>query len=201
MAHCLHDVAGARLALGSDHGRALVDSAERLSEILGAAHERYVELGLVDVIHVVGGGEHFGLVDVIDLDGLKYLRLREVTDAALRHDRNGHGLLNAFYHFGIGHARNSACRADIRGNAFERHDRARARLFGYARLLGRGDVHDNAALEHLCEILVQFPAICHIYIPHEKKYFSCLQLPLIIPPAAALCQLFDRPVGVYAGGM
>ena len=36
----LDDVAGAGLALGADHGRALGDAAQRLAEVGRAAHER-----------------------------------------------------------------------------------------------------------------------------------------------------------------
>ena len=42
-------------------------------------------------------------------------------------------------------------RADVRRDAFERHDRDRAGLLGDDGLLGRDDVHDDAALEHLGE--------------------------------------------------
>ena len=50
---------------------------------------------------------------------------------------------------GIRHARDAALRPDVGGDALERHDRARARVLRDPRLLGRRDVHDHAALEHL----------------------------------------------------
>ena len=40
-------------------------------------------------------------------------------------------------------------RADVGGDALERHDRARARVLRDPRLLGVDDVHDHAALQHL----------------------------------------------------
>src|SRR5579859_1804076 len=87
MANGLDDVAGARLALAADHRRTLVDAAEGLAEIASAAHERHVELALVDVELLVGRREHLALVDVVDADGLKDLRLDEMSDAGLRHDQ------------------------------------------------------------------------------------------------------------------
>ena len=42
-------------------------------------------------------------------------------------------------------------RADVGGNALERHHRAGAGVLGDLRLLGRDHVHDHAALEHLGE--------------------------------------------------
>jgi hypothetical protein len=74
-----------------------------------------------------------------------------VADAALGHHRDRHGLLDAGDHLGVAHPRDAAVGADVGGDALERHDRARARLLGDARLLRRGDVHDHAALEHLRE--------------------------------------------------
>jgi len=40
---------------------------------------------------------------------------------------------------------------DVGGDALERHDGHRAGLLGDARLLDVGDIHDDAALQHLCE--------------------------------------------------
>ena len=121
------------------------------------------------MIDVIGGGENLGLVDVIDLDGLKDLRLNNVADAALGHNGDGDGLLDALDHLGVAHARDAACGTDIGRDALECHNGAGARFFGDACLLGRGDVHDDAALEHLRELAIKFDAIglaglfCHGY--------------------------------------
>ena len=108
---------------------------------------------------VVGGGEHLGFVDVVDVDGLQHLRFHEMPDAALRHDGDGHGLLDPFDHLRVAHAGHAARRADVGGNALERHDGAGSGLFGDVRLLGCGDVHDDAALEHLGELAIQGNAL------------------------------------------
>ena len=106
--HGLNDVARARLAFGADHRGALGNTAQRLAQIAGATDKRHVKLGLVDVVDIVGGGEDLGFVDVVDLDGLKDLRLDDVTDAALCHDGDRDGLLNALDHLGVTHARHAA---------------------------------------------------------------------------------------------
>ena len=102
------------------------------------------------VLHV-GRRQHLGLVDVVDLECLEDLRLGEVADAALRHDRDGHGLLDLADLVRIAHPRDAAVAADVGGHALERHHRARACLLGDPRLLGVDDVHDDAALQHLRE--------------------------------------------------
>ena len=160
--HGLNHIAGARLALGADHGRSLGDTAQRFAQVLRAAHERHVELVLVDVVHVVGRAQHFGFIDVIDLDGLQNAGFGNMTDTNLCHDRDGHGFLNALDHGRITHAGNAAGSTNIGRNAFERHHRACARVLCDLRLLRSGDVHDYATLEHLCQILVQFvPVVDH----------------------------------------
>ena len=88
VAHRLDDVAGAGLALRADHARALADAPQRLAEVGGAAHERHGERPLVDVVRLVGRGEHLALVDVVDAERLEDLGLDEVADAGLGHHRD-----------------------------------------------------------------------------------------------------------------
>ena len=160
----LNDIARARFALGANHACALCDAAERFAQITRAANERHVELGLVDVVNVVGGGEDLTLVDVVDLDRLEDLRLYEMTDAALRHDRDGNGLLNAADHAGVAHAGYAAGRTDVRRDALERHDCASAGFLCNLCLLRSGNVHDDAALEHLRQFLVEFVTCSHFIV-------------------------------------
>ena len=149
MADGLDDVAGAGLALGADHRRALADPAQRLAEVGRAAHERDLEAPLVDVVGLVGGRQDLGLVDVVDLERLEHLRLGEVADARLGHDGDRHGLLDALDQDRVGHARDAAVTADVGGHTLERHDRGGTGVLGDLRLLGVDDVHDDAALQHL----------------------------------------------------
>ena len=157
--HGLNDVARTRLTLGANHRGAFGNTAQRLAQITGAADKRHVKLGLVDVIDVIGRGENLGLIDVVDLDGLQDLRLDDVTDAALGHDGDGDGHLDALDHLGVAHARDAACGTDVGRDALEGHDGAGACLLGDACLLGRGNVHDDAALEHLRELAIEFDAV------------------------------------------
>ena len=161
VADCLDHVTGARLALGADHGSALGDAAQGLAQVTGTADEGYLELGLVDMIHVVGGRQHFTLVDVVDLNGLQDLGLGEVADAALGHDRDGNGLLDPLDHLGVAHAGHAASRADVSGDPLQRHHGASAGFLGDAGLLRGRDVHDDAALQHLGQFLVQLITIIH----------------------------------------
>ena len=151
VAHGLDDVAGARLALGADHRRPFGDAPQRLAEVRGAADERHGERPLVDVVGLVGGREHLGLVDEVDAERLEDLRLDEVADAGLGHHRDRHRLLDPLDHLGIAHPGDAAVGADVGGNPLERHHRARPGVLGDAGVLGRDDVHDHAALEHLGE--------------------------------------------------
>ena len=106
-----------------------------------------VNAALVDVVRVVGRGEHLGLVDVVDAEGLQHLRLDEVADARLGHHRDGDGLDDAVDHVGVAHAGDAALGADVGGHPLEGHDGDGAGVLGDLRLLGGDDVHDDAALE------------------------------------------------------
>ena len=91
LAHVLHGVdhvAGAGFALGADHGRAFGDAAQGLAQVARAADEGRGEGVLVDVVRLVGGGQHFALVDEVDAELLQNLRFGEVADARLGHHRN-----------------------------------------------------------------------------------------------------------------
>ena len=101
------------------------------------------------------GGEDPALVDVVDLYGLQDLRLDNVADAALGHNGDGDCLLDALDHLGVRHPGHPSGGADVRRDPLKGHDRARAGLLSDPRLLGRGDVHDDAALQHLCQLLVE----------------------------------------------
>jgi hypothetical protein len=103
------------------------------------------------VVPEIGGRQHLGLVDVVDLECLEDLCLCKVADAAFRHDGDRHGLLDALDHLRVGHPGDAALDANVGGNALERHDGDRARFLCDLRLLGVDDIHDDPALEHLGE--------------------------------------------------
>ena len=76
--------------------------------------------------------------------------------------------------FGRGHARDAAFLADVGRNALERHHGAGSGVFGDARLLGVGDVHDDAALEHFREAHLYAPLIgssIPVTSPSSQSFF------------------------------
>lgn len=73
MPNGLDDVAGSSFAFCADHGGAFGDAAEGFAQIAAAADEGDAVGVLLDVVGVVGGGEDFGLVDVVYADGLENL--------------------------------------------------------------------------------------------------------------------------------
>ena len=145
------DVPGSGLTLRADHGRPFPDPSQRLTEVRGSAHERHRVVPLVHVVALVCGGQDLGLVDVIDAERLQHLSLDEVADPTLGHDRDGDCVHDLADLVGVGHAHHAALGPDIGGDPLERHDRDRARILRDLRLSGRRDVHDHAALQHLCE--------------------------------------------------
>jgi hypothetical protein len=104
---------------------------------------------LVDVVVLVGRGEHLALIDIVHADGLQDLRLDEVADAALGHDRDADGGHDRADQARVGHARHPALNADVGRNPLERHDRHGPGLLGDHGMFGRDHVHDDAPLEHL----------------------------------------------------
>ena len=156
--HCLNNVARARLALRANHGCAFRNAAQRLAQVARTADKRHVKRVFINVIRIVGGSQHLGFVNIVNLNGLQNLSLHGVTDAHLSHNGNAHRLLNALDHLRIAHARNAARSANVSGNALQSHNGARAGSFGDTCLLRRGNVHNHAALEHLGKLTVQrFP--------------------------------------------
>jgi hypothetical protein len=107
---------------------------------------RAVEEVLVYVVGVVGEGEHLAVVHVVDADGLQDLGLHEVAVVGLGHDGDGDGALDVVDEAWVGHASDAALGANDGGDALDSHDGADTCLLGDARLFGRDDVHDDAAV-------------------------------------------------------
>jgi hypothetical protein len=144
--HGVHHVAGTGLSFGADHRRAFRDAAQRLAEVTSPADKGCFEGVLVNVVRLVGGGEHFRLVDEIDAELLQNLRLGKVADAGLGHHRDRDRFDDPLDELRIGHAGNAAFGADHRRNTLQRHDRHSTGLLGNLRLLDVHHVHDDAAL-------------------------------------------------------
>ena len=106
---------------------------------------------------LVGRGQDLGLVDVVDAERLEDLGLDEVADPGLRHDRDRDRVHDPDDHRGIAHPGDAAGGADVGRDALEGHDGDGAGVLGDLGVLGRDDVHDDAALEHLGEALLGDP--------------------------------------------
>ena len=161
MADSLNHVTGTRFTLGTDHGSTLVDTTQSLAQILCTADKRHIELGLVDVVLVICRREHFTLVDIVDLDRLQDLCFCEMTDTALCHNRNADSFLNAANHFRITHTGHTAGCTNVCRNAFQSHNGTGTGCFSNLCLFRCGNVHNDTALEHLCQIFIQFITTSH----------------------------------------
>lgn len=152
MSHGLDDVASSSFTLCADHSSALTNASESLAQVAATADEGYGEVVLLDVVSVVGRGENFRLIDVVDANSLEnlrvaislcvhridtiepYLALHEMTNACLGHDGNGDSRHNLLDHLGVGHSGHSTLCADVCWDTLESHDCTGAGLFSYSGL-------------------------------------------------------------------
>ena len=88
------------------------------------------------MVGVVGGGEHLGLVDVVDAQALQHLRLGEVADPGLGHHRDRDRRDDAVDHVRVAHPADAALGPDVGGHPLERHDGHGAGVLGDLGLLG-----------------------------------------------------------------
>ena len=166
----LHDVPGAGLTFGADHGRPFAEASKRFAQVPAAADKRDREVMLPDVVLLVGGGQHLGFVDVIDSQRLEHLGLDEVSDTALGHNRDGDRLLDLLDDRGVGHPRHPTRRTDIGRDPFQRHHGAGPGVLGDLGMLGCHDVHDDPALEHLGEADLHRPgSLIHVVPPSQSQ--------------------------------
>ena len=149
VAHGFHHVAGSGFALGANHGRALGYAPQGLAQIAAAADEGHLEVVLPDVMRLVGGGQYFRLVNVVNAESFQNLGLDEMADTNLGHHRNRNRVHYPGDDGGIGHAGHAPVGADVRRNALEGHDRHGPGLGGNLSLLRGDHIHYDAALEHL----------------------------------------------------
>ena len=167
----LDDIARSRFTLGADHRSAFSDTPQRFTQIARAANERHTEIALVDVMLFIGRRQHFALVDVVDFKRFENPSLRKMADARFRHHRNRHCLHDLADLADRRHARHAALFANIGRHALQRHHRRGARLLRDQRLLGIGDVHDDAAFEHLRQANLQSKLFIqiHAFLLNERR--------------------------------
>src|SRR5690242_16816440 len=99
----------------------------------------------------VGRRESFDIIHEIEAQGFQNAGLHEVADTRFGHRPDACGVHDMPDLTDGRHARQTGFLANVGGHALERHDGCCPGLFGDQRLLGIGDVHDDAALEHLRE--------------------------------------------------
>ena len=61
------EIAGSRFTFGTDHGCALIDPAECLTEILCTADKRYFEASFVDMVNIICRRENLTLMQISDI--------------------------------------------------------------------------------------------------------------------------------------
>ena len=183
----LYHISGAGFSFGADHRSAFLYSAKCFSQISGTADKGNAKAGLVDMIHVVCGRENFTFINVVDLNSLQDLSFCKMADAAFCHNRNGNSVLNAADHFGVTHTGDSTGGTDISRNLFQSHNGACPGRFCDAGLFRCGHIHDDTALQHLCQFSVEFVTflIHKFYLlrcsaPGKRSFFTFLSMSIII---------------------
>ena len=151
MLGCLGNITGSGFTLRANHGRTLCDATKRLAEVRGATNKRNRELGLVDVVNIIRRRQHFRLVDVVDFESFEHLGFNKVTNSCFRHHGNLDLGLDRVDEVRVAHSSNSALCTDVGWDTLERHNSDRACVLGNSRLFSVDDIHDDTALEHLCE--------------------------------------------------
>ena len=88
VADSLDDVASSSLALCANERSTFGDATERLAEVTRTTDKGHLERVRVDVVFIVGGGEHLRLIDVVDSDRLENLSgSGSINDAELWNNR------------------------------------------------------------------------------------------------------------------
>ena len=154
MTYCLHHVAGTRLTLRANHRSTLVDTAQRLAQILRTADKRHSKFCFINMVYIVSRREHLALINIVNLQRLQNLRLNEMTNTHLSHNRDRYSVLNLLNQLRVAHACHAAGSTDIRRNLLQRHNCAGTCSLSNFCLLGIGYVHDNAALKHLGKLSI-----------------------------------------------
>ena len=162
------------------------------AEVFGSADERRLELVLVDVVELVGGGEDFGLVDEVDVEGFEDLCLHKMPDTGLGHDGDRDGSLDGLDHAGMRHAGDAAFGADHGGHALERHDGDGAGFLGDDGLLDVHDVHDDAAFEHLGEAGLEAER-------GGEGFAGVVSVEVTVPVRFVMCHVLSLPFGSSEG--
>ena len=154
MADSLDNITGSRLPFGTDHRGTFLDAPQCFSQVSGTADKRYTELLFVDVVHIIGRREDFGFVNVVNFNSFQNLCLYKMSDTAFCHNRDADSLLDSLDHLGIAHAGHAAGCTDIRRDPLQCHNGAGTGCFSDACLFRCGYIHNDTALQHLCQSFI-----------------------------------------------
>mmetsp|Transcript_17169 Transcript_17169/g.26781 ORF Transcript_17169/g.26781 Transcript_17169/m.26781 type:complete len:288 (-) Transcript_17169:52-915(-) len=154
MTHGLYNVTSTSLTLGTQHGSALSNTSQRLSQITASTYKWSGELRLINVVNVICHGKHFALIDVVNLTCFKDLSLDEMSDASLGHDWDGHCRFDFRDKTGVRHASHTSIASNIGRDALQSHDCDRTGFLCDFRLFYVHNVHDHSSLKHLGKALL-----------------------------------------------
>jgi hypothetical protein len=166
----LYNIASTRFALCPNHGCTFCNSPQSFAQILCTANKRNFECSLVDVVYIISRREDFAFVDVVDFDCLQNLCFCKMADSALCHNRNANSILNALDHLRVAHTGNAASGTNVSRNPFQCHNGTSTSCFCNLCLFWCGNVHDDAALEHLSQFSVQF-YLCLVFHGEKSPFF------------------------------
>ena len=97
-------------------------AAKRLAEIGRAADEGHHE-GPLSMWFASSPASDLGLVDEVDAEGLRHLRLGEVADTGLGHHRDRDRVDDSLDQQRVAHTRHTTVTADVQRHTLEGHDR------------------------------------------------------------------------------
>mmetsp|Transcript_10701 Transcript_10701/g.16285 ORF Transcript_10701/g.16285 Transcript_10701/m.16285 type:complete len:205 (-) Transcript_10701:32-646(-) len=150
----LDNVSSPSLTLGTEHGGTLGTPTKCLTNVTTSTNKRDIEDILINMIHLIGHGEHLTLINIINFARLQNLCFDKVSDTSLGHDGDGDGVFDFEDHVGVGHACDSAVATDVGGDAFEGHDGDCSGCFGDLGLFDVHYIHNYTTLEHLRQSLL-----------------------------------------------
>ena len=103
----------------------------------------------VQVIHVVSRCQDFAFVDIVNAECFQDFCFDNMADSDFGHNGDADGGFDFLNHFGVAHAGYAAFFTDVGRNAFQGHNCNSAGFFSNPCFFNVGNVHDDAAFEHL----------------------------------------------------
>src|SRR3954471_5410632 len=116
MADRFYDVTCSRLTFCTKHRRTFSDSAGSFTQVATATHKWHCIVFFIQVELLIGRGQNFALIDIINAHSLKYTSLNNMPNSRLRHYRDGDGFKYLFDYSWVSHSCDAACCSDIRRN-------------------------------------------------------------------------------------